>query len=184
MPNTLSGNGSLSGSGTLETPLAIGSVGPGGGIIFYDAGSTLSWGRYMEVATASTSPTWTDSTPAWSGNVNTLVGGTSSAIGSGYNNTLLAVAQSSTAGKAITICRAYTGGGKTDWFLPSSGEMNALYPVKSLSGITMSNVGYLSSNETTATQVSITNFNDGNSSTPVAKSNANGFFKIRAIRYV
>ena len=183
MANTLSGNGSLSGSGTLETPLAIGSVGPGGGIIFYDAGSTLSWGRYMEVATASTSPTWTDSTPGWSGNTNTLVGGTSSAIGSGYDNTLLAVAQNSTAGKAITICRAYTGGGKTDWFLPSSGEYGALYPVKSLSGVNMASGSYMSSNESSATQITAISFSTGNG-VPVSKSNANGFFYIRAIRYV
>ena len=32
----------------------IGKIGPAGGIIFYDAGSNQSWGRYLEAAPQST----------------------------------------------------------------------------------------------------------------------------------
>jgi hypothetical protein len=36
------------------------------------------------------------------------------------------IAQDGTAGKAGTVARAFQGGGKTDWFLPSLDELNAL----------------------------------------------------------
>jgi len=32
---------------------SVGDVGPGGGVVFYDAGSTQPWGRYLEAAPAS-----------------------------------------------------------------------------------------------------------------------------------
>ena len=36
--------------GTVVTPCAVGQKGPGGGRVFYDAGSEQSWGRFLEVA--------------------------------------------------------------------------------------------------------------------------------------
>jgi len=137
-PNTLSGLGSISGVGSLTAPdivYSIGDTGPGGGLVFYDAGSTLSWGRYLEVATTSSSPAWNDLMVAWSGNTNTIVG-TSTAIGTGYANTLAMVAQSDQVNRAGTRTRAYLGGGKSDWFLPSKDELNQLWINRSyVSGI-------------------------------------------------
>jgi hypothetical protein len=129
VPNTISGLGSISGAGSLSAPArvySLGETGPGGGIVFYDAGSTLSWGRYLETATTSSSPAWNDVSLAWSGNTNTAVG-TSTAIGTGMANTLAMVAQNSTANRAGTRTRAYSGGGKSDWFLPSKDELNQLW---------------------------------------------------------
>ncbi len=111
----------------------VGDTGPGGGIVFYDAGSVQSWGRYMEAAPNTWSGGSADPTMEWSGNTSTTVS-TSTDIGTGSANTAAIIAQSSTADKAATAARAYTGGGKTDWFLPSKDELNALYTQRTVVG--------------------------------------------------
>ena len=184
MAGTLSGLGSFSGLGNFKTEIlySIGQTGPGGGIIFYDAGSTLSWGRYMEVATTSTSPAWTDSVMQWSGTTNVLVG-TSSTIGTGYTNTLAMVAQNSTADKAGTKCRDFTGGGKTDWFLPSYNELTALYNSAAKTAASVGSVQYFSSTEYSYYQVHTLSFSSGGDGFP-SKTNVNNNVYTRAIRYV
>jgi hypothetical protein len=119
---------------TTLTSYALGSTGPGGGKIFYisaapfSCGPTLNaWCSYLEAATSAASPAWTDATYAWSGTTNTSIGTTATGIGTGYKNTLAMISQSSTALKAGTIARAYTGGGLTDWYLPSKDDLNELY---------------------------------------------------------
>jgi hypothetical protein len=126
-------------------------TGPGGGIVFYysataftSAGSVCNTNCHaLEVAPAG----WiVSSTPAsqtncsnpgtstvdpeceWSGNTSTAIGSTAqgTAIGTGHANTTAIRAQSNTVGKAATASRAYQGGGKTDWFLPSKDELNQL----------------------------------------------------------
>jgi hypothetical protein len=127
------------------------STGAGGGTVFYySATAFTSTGsacgtncHYLEAApvgwiVASTPAGQTNcSTPgtstvdpicAWSGNTSTAIGATArgTAIGSGYANTTAITTQSNTAGKAATVTRAYQGGSKTDWFLPSTLELNQL----------------------------------------------------------
>jgi hypothetical protein len=44
-------------AGTVAKPCAINLKGPGGGRIFYDAGTTQPWGRFLEVAPQNWNPT-------------------------------------------------------------------------------------------------------------------------------
>jgi len=130
MANTFSGSGTLSGAGSSSTEIVytVGQTGPGGGVIYYDAGSTLSWGRYLEVANPGWSPLAPGDDPylVWSGTTNQYFGGTGTTIGTGKTNFDLAIAQNSTAGKAITVVKDYRGGGKSDWFIGSTSEMMQL----------------------------------------------------------
>ena len=130
----------------------VGDPGPGGGVVFYVAlttftstGSTCNTEcKYMEAAPTgwivSSAPagqtncaiagsSTVDPKCGWSGNTTNSVSTTTALIGSGYANTSAMIAQSSggnTAGKAATVSRAYQGGGKTDWFLPSKDELNQM----------------------------------------------------------
>ncbi len=68
---------------------------------------------------------------AWAlpANQNTLVTGTLTTIGSGSANTDKIIAQNIGGGStyAAGLARAYTGGGYSDWYLPSKDELNKLY---------------------------------------------------------
>jgi len=70
---------------------------------------------------------------AWSG-TNQPIQITGTAIGSGYANTLAMIKQDSTAGTAGTVARAFRGGGKADWSLPSRDELDQLYKAKTIIG--------------------------------------------------
>jgi len=127
----------------------VGDVGPGGGKVFYVEPATYftsvgsacgSACRYLEAArygwSTATSPggqtncegtgtATVDPKCAWSGVV-ARIGRTGLRIGQGYGNTSEMIAQNGTAGYAATVARAYQGGNKTDWFLPSIFELIAL----------------------------------------------------------
>jgi hypothetical protein len=118
----------------------IGSKGPGGGVVFYDAGSRQSWGRYLEVAPNGWSGpamdpkvTWCDAGSDY-GNFQKKPGsfGTEeiesflgSEIGTSVKNTDLMIAKCTQG--AAHLVRKYTGGGKSDWSLPSRGDMDLLF---------------------------------------------------------
>ena len=101
----------------------VGNTGPAGGVVFYDAGSQQSWGRYLEVAPQGWSGSAEDPEANWcpvKSVFSTQVG-----IGNGKSNTDLMVA-GCTSGAAV-MARSFIGGGKGDWFLPSKDELNELY---------------------------------------------------------
>jgi len=138
------------GSRTIQTIYNIGDTGPGGGIVIYDAGSTLSWGRYIEAATTATSPSWVDAGYAWCGDTSTAIT-IRTAIGTGLQNTLDAVALSATANTAVTVCNSFTGGGKSNWFLPARYEFAELWTRRtSVGGLTASSYYWTSTQHGTA----------------------------------
>jgi len=110
----------------LSVPCAIGDTGPGGGIVFYDAGSRRNWGRYLEAAPLDwrkdNFSLWCDrSQPGYAERLRTGL-----IIGTGAANTALIIkncGKKSAAGAAA----GYRGGGKSDWFLPSRAELNQLF---------------------------------------------------------
>jgi hypothetical protein len=104
-------------------PYPLGSTGPGGGTVFYDAGEVQSWGRWIEVAPDN----WAGSNDAdtnWTTIAlsNTSVGATSTALGSCTANTNLMMALNSSTSFSAGRARAYTGGGLT-WSVPSREEL-------------------------------------------------------------
>jgi hypothetical protein len=113
--------------GGADVPCAVGKIGPGGGLVFYRAGSAQSWGRYLEMAPKNWNGGASDPTMAWSGNTSGDLVGTSGALGAGARNTALMVAQSNTANRAGTASAAYGGGGYADWYLPSTDELNQMW---------------------------------------------------------
>jgi len=119
----------------VYTEYVIGDKGPGGGIVFYvhSSGTFASTGsdcgsncRYLEAAPNNWNGGGADPARAWSGNTNTLVGGTGTALGTGYSNTSAAVTQNATADRAITLAWDYSNNSTTDWHLPSQVELNEL----------------------------------------------------------
>lgn len=120
-------------------PCVIGNIGPGGGRVFYVAseaftqlGATGSMCitdcKYLEAAPNGWSGGSTDPGITWaaSENQSTRVDGASGeAIGTGYQNSVAIVNQNgnSTTTSAAARAMAYTGGSKSDWFLPSSDEL-------------------------------------------------------------
>ena len=101
----------------LGSECNVGDIGPGGGLVFYDAGSVKPWGRYLEAGPELAAEGWCDD---WQLDV----AGTKFWIGAGEANTKL-IAAACGAGAANTVSD-YDVGGKTDWFLPSGDELNAL----------------------------------------------------------
>lgn len=119
----------------------IGNTGPGGGEVFYDAGSRQSWGRYLEFAPEGWSGSQSDPKVVWCNDGDVLLNsaptvhgwlsfglkigdGLGQKIGDGRANTELMLAGCRSG--AALMSRAYRGGGQNDWFLPSSGELNEL----------------------------------------------------------
>ena len=172
--------------GAPAVSYSVGSAGPGGGLIFYDAGSQRSWGRYLEAAP-----------PGWGGagyfgggdpalydlcdQTSTLVGASGTAIGTGAANTAKFVTACSSG--VVRTATDYRGGGKSDWIVPSLAEAQAMWQQRDALGSVLVPCGYWTSSETSATNVSDVLFGDA-SSPAVRDVPKSALDCIRPIRYV
>ena len=178
---------------------AVGDIGPGGGVVFYDAGSTQSWGRYLESAPASCEIAGVPFKP---------VGGVqgihalqidrvrAKAIGMGKANTDLIVQKyGATRSHAAALVRSQACNGLTDWFLPSSGELNLAWRVLAQNRVNREptpvggfDIGYYwTSSDYNGTEAWTQYFNDGQQFDRVQTLSANKqapyrTFKVRGVR--
>lgn len=114
----------------------IGDVGPGGGNIFYISDTVIdsatgvsSGGIYLEAAPRNWNGDATNEAGSSFASVLTSVSGTSSAIGTGAENSRLLIAALGTNATAATLAVNKTSGGVSDWFVPSYDELTKMITV-------------------------------------------------------
>lgn len=124
---------------------AVGDTGPGGGVVFYvhasgtfTCGATLTQNcKYLEVAPNTWNGGSGDPTKLWAistyqlTDVSSITNNASAynnalGIGLGYKNSLAIVAQGNDTTTAAGVARAYAGGSQSDWYLPTTAELNLL----------------------------------------------------------
>ena len=111
---------------------SLGDIGPGGGTVYYvtatpftSTGSACNTNcKYLEIAPM----TWYNGTSDPSIQLvsnNSLIGASAQgqAIGAGYANTSAFISLDTPTVRGAVSARAYRGGGKTDWSVPSYGEL-------------------------------------------------------------
>ena len=111
----------------------MGDIGPGGGTVVFDAGEVKWWGRYLEalpLAQGRGLP-WSVKTveSAYAGETVLRQG-----IGWGRENTTAVVAQNGEGKYAAKFVDDFSANGKSDWFLPSRDELDAVYNASIIAG--------------------------------------------------
>jgi len=102
----------------------VGTIGPGGGYIFFDKGVLTDGWRYLEAA-----PAISELRGAWGLN-GIVCPGTKTAIGTGKENTMAIITLLNANGetdKAAQLCASLNINGYNDWFLPSKDELNEMF---------------------------------------------------------
>lgn len=139
----------------------IGETGPGGGIVYYysttaftEAGAACGSSCHgLEMAPlgwAGNPATTADPQLVWSTDTASLIGASGLTLGTGFANT--ATMNATANSPAASAARSYNGGGKSDWFIPSSAETTGMFAtaVYTLGGFTYPEILWTSSEETVA----------------------------------
>jgi len=106
----------------------VGDIGAGGGVVFYVASTPQWWGRYMEAAPNRWNGQWGDVRHVAGCNGLSIPGASAVGMGSGMRNTEAIVAACPESSIAARVANDLVLNGKSDWFLPSRDELNAMYP--------------------------------------------------------
>jgi alpha-tubulin suppressor-like RCC1 family protein len=159
--NTACGSGGL---------CSVGDTGPGGGVVFYDAGSNQQWGRYLEAA-----PSDLSTAMAWCNDVSSAIGANGYVVGTGNANTVaMDTACTSGAGQSAAD---YTNNGYGDWYLPSLNELTEMFDRRvAIGGFTTAS--YWSSSEENGEYAKRLGFPDGGMSGHVKYQG----FRVRPVR--
>ncbi len=131
---TLTGN-----TCTEQGPCKVGDIGPAGGVVFYDGGTSRFWGRYLEAAPSSTEAVglpW--KRLSVNDRVNRMYYDTRSStarlkrvasklIGAGQLNTTRIIRTYGRGNYAARYAASLVVNGYDDWFLPSEDELEKMY---------------------------------------------------------
>ncbi|MFZ9698048.1 MAG: fibrinogen-like YCDxxxxGGGW domain-containing protein, partial [Ilumatobacteraceae bacterium] len=125
---------------------ALGDTGPGGGTVFFvDTADDIVGVDYLEIASADASTNWCNTAAA----ATSLTGANDASAGIANMQAILKACSSG----AAVDARAFAGGGLTDWFLPSPGELATARTNLVESGLTQSLTGdYWTSRQYDATR--------------------------------
>ena len=161
---------------TQNGPCNVGDIGPGGGIVFFDAGSHQGWGRYLEAAPASSEViglTWKKMSindrrrPLYrdgKGSTARAQRVKSKLIGMGHINTSAIVKNYGSGNYAARYADKLVLNGKDDWFLPSEDELEQMYAVMQTADLPIDPLQksfYWSSSEYDYDNAWTVNFKDG-----------------------
>jgi hypothetical protein len=115
----------------------------------------------------------------WNGSY-VSTGATGTAVGTGSANTdaIIATQGGTATSYAAGLARAYTGGGHSDWYLPSKDELNKVYLNKAAIGGSFDALVYWTSSEASAVSAYSQNFSNGHAAGEV-KQDQQG---VRAVR--
>ena len=134
------------------TNCKVGDKGPGGGIVYYDAGSMQWWGRFLEAKTKSTPANGIWGASASVGGRDFSLGWDSAAmkqLGMGWQNSFFMNLDSSS-----VVRRLFDSVNSGGFYLPSKDELDALYNYWKISGD--KNLKYSAAPMWTSTEASAT----------------------------
>ncbi|HEY1406400.1 MAG TPA: hypothetical protein VF857_07315 [Spirochaetota bacterium] len=154
----------------------IGDRGPGGGYVFYDKGSTSDGWQYLEAA-----PEDLSDGIGWYNHSFVETAATETAIGTGKVNTKKIILAQGEGNYAAILCVRYTGGGQSDWFLPSKDELCVMLTNLEKAGTGgLSGTNYWSSTENSEYVVWIKSFACGNRASSLSDDLSRK--RVRAVR--